>query len=65
MGLLFVSFIESGENVYDAIKTRGYQGRFSAEAATAGGLTRNDGAPLLLAALAVAIFLLGSVCDLP
>jgi cobalt/nickel transport system permease protein len=65
IGLLFVSFIESGEEVYDAIKTRGYQGRFSAEAATAGGITRNDGAPLLLAALAVAIFLLGSVCGLP
>ena len=65
MGLLFVSFIESGEKVYDAIKTRGYRGRFSAEAVTAGGITRNDGAPLLLAALAVAIFLLGSVCGLP
>ena len=65
MGLLFVSFMESGEKVYDAIKTRGYQGRLSIEAATAGAITRDDGAPLLLAALAVAIFLLGSVSHLP
>ena len=65
IGLLFVSSIESGERVYDTIKTRGYRGRFSNEAANVRGVTRDDCAPALLAVLAVGIFLVGNLCGLP
>jgi len=59
IGLLFVSYMESGEKVYDAVKTRGYRGEFSSEAALVGGVTRYDFAPILFASLAVAVFLAG------
>lgn len=65
IGVLFVSYMESGEKVYDAIKTRGYQGKFSTEAATVRGITRDDCAPALLAVLTIAVFLVGKLCDLP
>jgi len=62
IGLLFVSYMESGEKVYDAVTTRGYRGEFSTEAALLGELTRYDFAPVLLACLTVALFLAGSLC---
>jgi cobalt/nickel transport system permease protein len=61
IGLLFVSYFESGEKVYDAVKTRGYRGQFSTEAALLGELTRYDFAPVLFACLIVALFLAGSL----
>jgi len=62
IGLLFVSYMESGEKLYDAVKTRGYRGEFSTEAALLGELTRYDFAPVLLTCLTVAVFLAGSPC---
>jgi cobalt/nickel transport system permease protein len=62
IGLLFVSYLESGEKVYDAVKTRGYRGGFSTEAALLGEPTRYDFAPVLFACLTVALFLAGSLC---
>jgi cobalt/nickel transport system permease protein len=61
IGVLFVSCMESGEKVYDAVKTRGYRGEFSTEAALLGKFTRYDLAPILFACVAVALFLLGSI----
>jgi len=62
IGLLFVSYMESGEKVYDAVKTRGYRGKFSTEASVLGELTRYDFAPVLLACVSVALFFAGSLC---
>jgi cobalt/nickel transport system permease protein len=62
IGLLFVSYMESSEKVYDAVKTRGYRGEFSTEASLLGGLTKYDLAPVLLACVTVALFLAGSLC---
>jgi energy-coupling factor transporter transmembrane protein EcfT len=62
IGVLFVSYMDSGEKVYDAVKTRGYQGEFSTEAALLGELTRYDFAPILFACVTVALFLVGSLC---
>ena len=62
IGLLFVSYMDSGEKVYDAVKTRGYRGEFSTEAALLGELTRYDFAPILFACVTVALFLVGSPC---
>jgi cobalt/nickel transport system permease protein len=61
IGVLFVSCMESGEKVYDAVKTRGYRGEFSTEAALLGEFTRYDITPILFACVAVALFLLGSI----
>ena len=55
IGLLFVSYIESGEEVYEAIRTRGYRGEFSTEASLVGGITRYDIAPFLMAFITVVI----------
>jgi cobalt/nickel transport system permease protein len=61
IGVLFVSCMESGEKVYDAVKTRGYRGEFSTEAALLGEFTRYDITPILFACAAVTLFLLGSI----
>jgi cobalt/nickel transport system permease protein len=60
MGLLFVSYLDSGERVYDAVKTRSYKGMFSAEAAVRKRVAKDDCAPILLAVLSTLIFLVGT-----
>lgn len=59
IGLLFVSYMESGEKIFEAVKTRGYRGEFSNEEALFGGITRYDFAPILFASLTVALFSAG------
>jgi len=61
VGLLFVSYMESGEKVYDAVKTRGYRGMFSTEIVAGREMTKDDYAPILLALFSVVILVAGIV----
>jgi cobalt/nickel transport system permease protein len=61
IGLLFVSYMESGEKVYYAVKTRGYRGMFSTETVAGREMTRDDYVPILLALFSVVILVVGIV----
>ena len=61
IGLLFISYMEVGEKVYEAVKTRGYRGVFSTRGTRSWTRTRYDCVPFLLVLLSLTVFFGGDM----